>query len=99
MCLDDPPHDVPQDLGAIISTKLGTHVEVRNALNLDNMRCDSLAEHQFTRAQYQVPTQNTSCQKSVSNLIPNMIARLYNSSHQFNQPIGPKETYINEDKI
>ena len=81
------------------STKSGRYVKVRNALSLDNVRCDSLAEHQFTRAQYQVPTQNTSRQKSVSNLTPTMIARLYNSSHQFNRPIGAKETFINEDKI
>ena len=77
---------------------LGRYVKVRNALNLDNVRCDSLAEYQFTRAE-QVPAQNTSRQKSVSNLTPTMIARLFNSSHEFNRPIGVKETFINEDKI
>ena len=82
-----------------ISTKSGTYVKVRNALHLDNVRCDSLAGHQFTRAQYQVPTQNNSRQKYASNLTPTMIARLYNSSYQFNGPIGAKETFINEDKI
>ena len=87
-------------LALTISTKLGTYVKVRNALNLDNVRYDSLAEYQFTRAQYQVPTQNTSRQKYASNLTPTMIVRLYNSSHhQFSRPIGEKETFINEDKI
>ena len=53
-------HGVP---AVTISIKSGRYVKVRNALSLDNVRCDSLAEHQFTSAQYQVPTQNTSCQK------------------------------------
>ena len=76
----------------------GKYMKVRIALNLDNVRCDSLTEHQFTRAE-QVPTQNTSRQKSVSNLTPTMIARLYNSSHQLNRPIGSKDAFVNEDKI